>query len=798
MTADFITYEREGDLYVARGAVQVAQDGRVLTAEWAAFSNETRKGMAIGNVIAREGDDIVHARAMRFQLDAQAGLVLSGSIESETQEFRMEGAEIERLGEDQYRLVDARFTTCECPEGEKDPWVVSSEELELEVGGYAKARNSTIDILGVPVLWLPWLAYPVKSDRESGVLFPEFRTSSRTGLDVGVPFFWAAADPLNVTIAPHYLTKRGFKPELTLEYVIGEKSWGEVYGTFLWNDDEVKKNDPLDPTDKASTPFSNDRWAIDVLHDQHDLPGGWRAKVDATVLSDNLFPFDFPEYAGIRDDRHIDSLAFAESRFGARDQIGVSGEVRFADDLQSPNDLDRDRFWLQRVPDVRGSVLPTGALGSRVFWALDARYTHFTSLDRVRSRYPGAPLGPGGLFFDTGIDGVPTGFELDANGDPFDPTNPPLDIDFSDDDFLLTGGREGDGVFQEGELLADRGHRVVLNPRLYAPVRLGDIVEFLPEAGWYGTFYDSERRGAKMRNLATGNFDLRARLRRTLPLPFSSQRAIHLLEPRLGFTLVERLGQRDQSRNPLFVPRSEILQARLRALDPISITRDPADRIDEVEALHFSIGNKLYTRRTEEGAPPRLAADVTLTAWWDFAGDAVRNVFLDGAVFPAERWRSRFDLGVDLDESRLDEALFELGYADERGNDLSFGYRFLRDLPKFYEGFRYDQSRFNEFSVNFERINQFDLYGRWTLLRGFAVTYRVQYSLEGHFSLKQQLGVEYVSRCKCWAIRIEGEDQRSRGFEIGVSYRILGVGDDLLRPFDSRRRRGGQQSLIAR
>ena len=179
------------------------------------------------------------------------------------------------------------------------------------------------------------------------------------------------------------------------------------------------------------------------------------------------------------------------------------------------------------------------------------------------------------------------------------------------------------------------------------------------------------------------------------------------------------------------------------------------------------------------------------------SADGLANVFLDGAVFPAERWRSRFDLGVDLDESRLDEALFELGYADERGNDLSFGYRFLRDLPKFYEGFRYDKSRFNEFSVNFERINQFDLYGRWTLLRGFAFTYRVQYSLEGHFSLKQQLGVEYVSRCKCWAIRIEGEDQRSRGFEIGVSYRILGVGDDLLRPFDARRRRG-QQSLIAR
>ena len=98
MTADFITYERTGELYVARGEVQVAQDGRVLTADWMAFSNRTRRGMAIGGVVAREGDDIIHARAMRFQLDQQAGLVLGGSIESETKEFRLAGEEIERLG----------------------------------------------------------------------------------------------------------------------------------------------------------------------------------------------------------------------------------------------------------------------------------------------------------------------------------------------------------------------------------------------------------------------------------------------------------------------------------------------------------------------------------------------------------------------------------------------------------------------------------------------------------------------------------------------------------------------------
>ncbi len=776
LTAQHISYESEGELYVARGGVQIAQEGRILTADWVAFSNTTRKGMAVGRVVVREGDDILHADALRFQVDELTGVVLRGSIASATRELDLSGEKIERLDEHRYRMRDARFTMCQCPEGKRDPWAVRSGKLDVEVGEYATARNSTIDILGVPVLWLPWLVYPVKTDRETGLLFPSVSTGSRTGLDVGLPFFWAAADPLNVTIAPHYVVKRGFKPELSLEYVIGQRSWGEAFGTFLWDDDQV---DPSDP----STPFDDDRWAFDWLHDQ-DLPGGWRAKVDARAVSDNLYPFDFRELSPYRYDRHLDSLAFAENRLGARDQIGVSGELRIADDLQSPDDADRDETWLQRAPDVRVSGLPSGVLGSRAFWSFDARYTHFAALESVRDAYPGAALGPHDLFLDSGIDGIPNGFERDSTGAI-------VPGDAAGDD----GSSEGDLTFEEGELLADRGHRVVLNPRLHLPLRVADAIELLPELGWHGTFYQSRERGTEMRNLFTGQLDVRTRLRRALTLPLTRQRATHLLEPSIGYTAISKAGQSD---NPLFIPRSEILQARLRALEPSSLTRDPADRIDEVSAAHVSLGNRLYVADAQEGAPPRLLADATFSLWWDFAEDSVRNAFVDGALFPARHFRSRFDLGFDLDESEIDEALFDVGYADERGNDLSVGYRLVRDLPRFYEAFRFDEERFQDFSKNFGKIDQIDLYGRWTLRWGFSFTYRVAYSLEGTFSLRNQLGAEYVSRCKCWALRVELEDERSRGFQVNVAYRILGIGDDTVRPFSSRRLRAQDTIIGAR
>jgi LPS-assembly protein len=768
--ADSVEYDRPNDLYLARGNVQIVQEGKMLSADWVAFSNTTGEGMALGHVVVREGEDLLHAEALRFQVDGLTGVVLHGRLDSQQHAFELQGEEIESLGDDRYHMRESRFTTCQCPEGERDPWAVRSGELDVEVGGYAKARNTTIDVLDVPVFWLPWLVYPVKTERQTGLLFPVVATSSRTGFDIGIPFFWAARDALNVTLTPHYIVKRGFKPEASLEYVMGEHSFGEWFGTFVLNDDEVNPQDP-------GTPFDNDRWATQWRHDQF-LPRGWRAKVDARVVSDNLYPYDFREFAPYRYDRHLDSLAFLENRFGESRQYGLSGELRYADDLQNPDDSDRDSLWLQRLPDVKASALPMGTLGGHVFWSLDSRYSYFTSLDRPHQVYPGAPLGPHGLFLDSGIDGIPTGHERnhdgirqvgDATGDDFDPvTNP--------------DGSESNGIFEEGELPADRGHRLVLNPRFYLPLRIADAVEVLPELAWHGTFYDSEKRGTEMRNLFTAQIDARTRLRRVFELPFSDRRTIHLLEPRIGYTGITRADQED---NPLFIPRSQILQARLRALEPTALTRDPSDRIDELNAVYAALGNRFYVASPGD-APPRLFADTTLSLWWDFAGDSVRNLLLDGAFFPAQRWRTRFDLGFDLDEHALDETLVEVGYGDEQGNDLTFGYRLLKDIPLFFDDFPYDD-RFDQFSQNFHEIDQFDIFGRWAFLRGFAVTFRVQYSVEGSLSLRNQLGVEYVSRCKCWAIRVEVEDDRSRGYEVNVAYRVMGVGDDTVRPFNDPR-----------
>ena len=82
-----------------------------------------------------------------------------------------------------------------------------------------------------------------------------------------------------------------------------------------------------------------------------------------------------------------------------------------------------------------------------------------------------------------------------------------------------------------------------------------------------------------------------------------------------------------------------------------------------------------------------------------------------------------------------------------------------------------------------DSINQIEFGARWAVTRSWALLYDVRYSFEDSIFLTHRGGVEYISRCSCWAIRVTVEDDRSRGVEFGVQYVVLGLGDDTVRPF---------------
>lgn len=755
LSADSVEYDRARDLYVADGNVEIRQGDRRLTADWIAFSNTTQKGVASGSVAFSEDGETLHTAFAEFDIVTMQGVLYDASLEASKGQYRMSGQEIAKTGRETYRFERGRFTTCRCPPGEREPWEIKAESAQLEVGGYGTARNTTFEVLGVPVAWLPWAIYPLKTERQTGLLFPLLSVGSIQGFAIAQPFFWAARENVNVLLTPGWSVKRGFSVQAESEYLLGEDSAGNVAAAYHHDED-------IDPH-TLSEPFGRDRWATWGRQD-FALPGEVRAKSDVVVSSDNQYPSDFPELGAYRSDRFLQSRAFAQKNFGEDGRYGLIGGISYADDIQSPDNQDRDRFLLQRLPELAFTVLPAPtSFSERLVPSLDAGFVYFRS-----------DVSGNDLFRDTGIDARFNGQEYGLEN-PAEAPDPDADLNEDNFDMGVVSGTEANGLFEEGEPLPNRGQRGSLTPRLGVPLRLGNYAELYPEVGWSQVLYDSDATGFEQRGFATANVELRTRLRRRF-----GDSVTHLMEPRFGYALVTDTSQSD---NPLFVPRAAVEQRRLRELDLRNVTRDPADRVPEFNGFTLAVANRFWGRMGEESAP-RFLGDATVSAQYDAAGDDFGLLLLDGHAFPLERTTLRANFGFDPEKARVEEALLEAAQAFEPGHRIGLRYRYLRDIPDFFETFRYVRERFRDVKTDFDRVSQIDLYGRYSITDSWAITYLGSYSFERSLVLRNLGGIEYWSRCKCWAVRLEIAQDRERGVNFSLQYTLTGLGDGGVRPYE--------------
>ena len=130
---------------------------------------------------------------------------------------------------------------------------------------------------------------------------------------------------------------------------------------------------------------------------------------------------------------------------------------------------------------------------------------------------------------------------------------------------------------------------------------------------------------------------------------------------------------------------------------------------------------------------------------------------------------------VDLDPSSFSDGLFDFGWS-RWGHALSLRYRYVRDIPEVFENF-FRSNNSVDFQDNFTSINQLSGVGRLQATEHWALTYSGSFSFENAVSLVNQFGVEYLSRCKCWAVRFEVDEDATQGFQWRVRYRLVGLGD---------------------
>ncbi len=173
------------------------------------------------------------------------------------------------------RLGGVAYTSC--PAGNED-WQINAADIQLDtVSGIGTARNLKLEFKGVPIIYAPYLSFPISDARKSGILIPDFGTSGRNGTEASLPVYWNIKPNLDATITPRFLGRRGLQLNTEVRYLT-ERS--DVFADFRYLPDD----NAFDDTRTFAT-----------LRDTTQLGRGWRFRMDVQDVSDVQYFEDLGE-----------------------------------------------------------------------------------------------------------------------------------------------------------------------------------------------------------------------------------------------------------------------------------------------------------------------------------------------------------------------------------------------------------------------------------------------------------------------------------------------------------------------
>lgn len=359
--------ELEGDIVRFFGDVEARQGYRVLRASQGEFNTETRVGELLGNVEMREPGLLLRGARGTIDINSGEAQLTAGQIVLHQQHIRSSADLLERRSDGNIDLDDATYSYCP---PRKNTWEMKAETVHLNLDeGYGVARDAKIKMGGVPVLYTPYLEFPLDDRRKSGFLWADIGDDSRGGLDVATPYYFNLAPNYDATFTPRYIDERGLLTELEFRYLSRAIGYWELSGAAIKGDDEYQTDRPEE---------DGDRWLTAI--EQGGLFGQrWRTRIDYTNTSDN-------EYFSDIDTTSLDVRQSTELlQLAQLDYLGDNWltTLKFEDFKTIARDIVRDPYASVPQLTVTRTAAPEN-FGLNLLWETD--YAHFNHPDLIEGQ----------------------------------------------------------------------------------------------------------------------------------------------------------------------------------------------------------------------------------------------------------------------------------------------------------------------------------------------------------------------------------------------------------------------------
>jgi len=338
VVADMLTYDRENNIYTAEGNVEITRDTAILRADRIVFHGDTGEAEAAGGVHFTDGLDTLDAEKVALNIDTKTGIIYNGMVFYADKHFYITGKEMEKLGENTYRVYKGSLTSCD---GEVPEWKITARRSKVTIEGHATVSSGGFFIKNFPVFYIPYGVFPVRTKRQSGLLFPAVGFSDREGFKFMGAFFWAINKSMDATFFADLRTERGVKIGGEYRYFLSKDVRGQINYNYI---DDQKLHD--------------NRWSLSFDHSQR-LPGDIYTLWDINMVSDDDY---IDNLANVADNLPTDADRYLESRVSfwkEFDYVGLFLDASYFDDFKSTYDEET----LQRLPRLTVYTQPVAPIG---------------------------------------------------------------------------------------------------------------------------------------------------------------------------------------------------------------------------------------------------------------------------------------------------------------------------------------------------------------------------------------------------------------------------------------------------
>jgi LPS-assembly protein len=268
---------------VIEGGAELRRGDTVIRADRLEYYQPDDLAKARGNVRINKAGNVFEGPLLELKVDAFEGFFNEPRYRFLRNDAYGEAERVDFLDDQHAVIKNATYTTCRRKPGPSwmPDWILRAANISIDneeqVG---QASGAVLEFMGLPILPVPSLSFPLSDQRKSGVLPPTIGLDNVSGVELTVPYYWNIAPNRDATLYPTLMTKRGV--DLGGEFRYLEPTYaGLLRANYM-------------PSDRLR---DRDRWGFHAKHDGLLQFGGLGSPVGLNLnlnrVSDDNYWRDF-------------------------------------------------------------------------------------------------------------------------------------------------------------------------------------------------------------------------------------------------------------------------------------------------------------------------------------------------------------------------------------------------------------------------------------------------------------------------------------------------------------------------